>query len=407
MSLTSEYIIEQVSYNQLINQNKTMEEMFSDFKLSETIPFASFKKYSKILKNFTPESSEWLNDSFRIKFYVQLNTEEGIIYNDAYITLSDKINNQNKNPKSMQELYLQFQFRSKKEDIKNIENSLKYSFNLPDDFVFQRLQPVGVFNLIDQNMNVPILLDMIMNEDKLSLFSVDESKQTTKTQTVIIFDNKNKTDLGKITFYLTEQIDELTGKVIVRVKVSTIQQQNVTLDKIKIFQKELSSMFKFYNDNLESYIKIYEKVGIKIKITTPKKKKIKDATSKFKSSCAVSPKAFENKEDALEYAGGEEERIFKFPKDDDAQRLAIYDQLWYACNTPNKPLDKWPGLTKKMTPCCYKKNQLKKESATMYYKYMNPGTESVETVQQGAKQPGKILISGQYGILPDYLNNIF
>jgi hypothetical protein len=407
MSLTSEYIIEQVSYNQLISQNKTMEEMFSDLKLSETIPFASFKKYSKILKNFTPESSDWLNASSRIKLYVELNTEEGIVHNEAYITISDKINNQNKNPNSMRQLYLQFQFRSKKEDITNIENSLKYSFNLRDDFVFQRLQPVGVFNLIDQNMNVPLLLDMIMNEDDLSLFSVDESKQTTKTQTVIIFDNKNKTDVGKITFYLTEQIDELTGKVIVRVKVSTIQQQNVTLDKIKVFQKELSSMFKFYKDILESYIKIYEKVGIKIKITTSKKKKIKDATSKFKSSCAVSPEAFENKEDALEYAGGEEERVFKFPKDGDLQRLAIYDQLWYACNTSNKPLDKWPGLTKKMTPCCYKKNQLKKESATMYYKYMNPGTESTETVQQGAKQPGKILNSGQYGILPEYLNNVF
>ena len=404
---SSEYIIEQVYYEQNISNDKTMEEMFSTIKLSETIPFASFKNYSKILKDFKPETTEWLNNSSRIKFYVRLKSEEGYIYNEAFITISNKVNNLNKTPKSIQELYLNFEFRSKKEHITDIENILKYFLNLQDDFVFKRLRPVGVFNLLNQNMNIPILLDMIMNEDDLSLFCVDESKQTTKTQTVIIFDNKNQTKIGKITFYLTEQIDENTGAVFVRVKLSTIQKQSVTLDDINTFQKHITSMFEYYNNNLDSYVKIYEKVNIKIKITSSIKKKIKDATSKFKSSCAVSPKPFENEEDALAYVGGDKQRIFKFPKDDDLERLSVYDQLWYACNTPNKPLDKWPGLTKKMTPCCYKKNQLEKGAPTVYYKYLNPGTELTETIQQGAKQPGKILKPGQYGILPDYLNEMF
>lgn len=433
---TTNYIIERLLYKQTISTSKTIGELFNDIKVNKYVPFVSYNGFCKIYKSHKPQTVDWINNkNDEIHFYITDLTDEKL---DKFESSDDK-----QTPASLQNYFdyypyrlgvisvsektlngldLYFDYHTSKPIINDmlpeydnitfnlIESRLLTVIHLEDDIELFRYRPRGVFNFLNQTFNKYLLADLIMNDPRFKSLSLDENRQTEKQGDSInvIYDiNDTSQDTGKLTFVLTPKIDDSSGKLYCRINVSKIYRLNTRLSDVLVFKTHLESLVAIYNQEFEKLKKEYENVGLQVRLLEEGEEKITPAFQGLRGDCSHLPTYKVTLEDAIEEADGDEDRIMKFPRDEDPSPPTGVSQLYYICNDKKKKAFRHPGLTsgKNRIPCCYKVNQAKKENSELY-RYQHPGQEKSDIVPQAPTIPGKLLLDNAYGVLPDYLNTI-
>ena len=222
--------------------------------------------------------------------------------------------------------------------------------------------------------------------------------------------------MGKsdLKFIHTEHRDDFKiGQSYVRIKISKAK----SLSHVYRFQKIISKLFVKYKEQVDEIIDIYrefipnfgEKPKIQIKESKSKLKDIvpEQFISNYTRLCSKPPEIIfpENREMYLEQFP--DRQLIIFPN-----TIEEGEQHEYICTDD---IYKFPGVKKnnlenknqfKYLPCCYPKDQRNRKNYKDYY-------ENIKTINDDQVKneriilTNKILNADNFGILPEYLNNMF
>lgn len=417
----TDFIIESIVYEiEMDNNNQTLSEIFNSIILTEAIPFASFKSYYKILKDFIPRR-EWATteeDTILLKMF----SKENIIPDkyDDYQTVSLQL----KENKISIVFFIRNDpgFLSKEETLKRIFSVFSI-FSDEKKYETYEKELVGAFYYYKRNMNTHVMADLIMN-DKLfsSVFDIDEHTSVTKRKGFwqhLYFTHPN---IGEVIIDLAPKLVNRADKSLrsisekkmphnspyIEVKIKKIVRKN--LDK---FIEFLSRFLVLYEEKEGNIISEYRTFLPTFAEETRKKfpplKESRGLDPKvflagYPSKCAHPPRVVDKSEHIFPRDVPEDGK--QYPSDG-------VNQMYYECDDEKfkyfgvrentlKNKDEYPFL-----PCCYRTDQTQKRGAYRTYYLGDAGRRKSSRKQQGFIKTDKILSNDNYGKLPEELNSLF
>jgi hypothetical protein len=429
-------------------RNTTLYEVFDNVKLNKEIPFATFKIFFKIRKDFIPPDY-WsaLSDPYNDEtFFVKVLNVEEIVQdiekiNKLFTTATfymDGINFLN----------IDLEIKTPGKETKIIENLTKI---FPPDLELipirkeqDRIKGISLFP--EQSLNKYVMADLIMNDEILGNYlKIDEYEKATKNKpgVWIYFNDPAKPELGTLTANIIDRVardgdEEIKnksralfpyGQKFIRVRISRAPNEKA----VKNFLKILSRLITLYRDKYSKVVAFYNKYlgdeWLKFeKDSRPVKKKKKPKPTKeitnvkalqkvvpdlwipnLSRKCGQLPKII--KEDEVDKYKEEGKQVMKFPREGPAQ--------YYVCDIPNKPRYIYPGLYKNKQenrdkypffPCCYVANQ---ENKKRYKDYFEKGTiveekrKEKDEKQQDVFKTHKFVPQYNFGDIPELLKTFF
>lgn len=375
-----------------------ISEIFNLITPTQKVPFASWKKLSKVRRGFTPTSTEWFEESDNISLYFNRiptavqnfsldveNDDVGSAYDEAQIqrTTSGFV------------VFIEYEFIKESETIGDIFNFIKTALGGSINLAPETERDIeSEFDVIDQTIDQFVIMDMILvNKYFAEYLSLEESFQTKKTYLTVKF---HPPGLKAFTFTLTQQIME-DDIPFVHVNIKGAH-PSASIDS---FRNILSKLMALYNAEKESVIAIYASLKM-----VPKKSKdgTKKQTKKKRGIFAgKSQLCQDNVTEAETYASGME------LVEGEANRVMEFDSKFYVCI--DNAVKTWPGITKPSKkypgeigiPCCFMKDQvadkksaLSKFRAGTYFADAGPTTLHI-------LQGDKVLDAVQQGYLPNVL----
>lgn len=382
-----------------IDTNDSLKgSIFKDIKLSKDVPFASYNNFSKIYREYTPPSTEWINK-----------TDDILIYYNKTIMNSPSDDYQ------YDEFYDPYYGVAKIEFFKDYGMVISFQYDVyklhkSSDEVLALLQTTlgtvfkdiaekdisSMFDIPNQTIEKYIFLDMITNDDKFQQYlTVDESLQTKKSYLTVRF----YPETGKsFTFTLTPQFEV---SFFLRVKIKGFQ----TASKVEELRNILSRIITHYNQNSTRIKQLYESYDLTpvsdIESTKDRPRPAPKTSSILKGKSRIcgkkqQPTIYETKEEAMiNMEDKSENKVMKFPID---------SPKYFICTNPDFP---YPGIRKNSdVPCCFKKPQVN-VSNSAYTLFMKGDKSSTVATTPHVLKGGKILEDNQQGLLPDNLLSFF
>lgn len=406
-----------------INLNYTLVELFNKIIVNKTVPFATFKTYYKILKNFIP-SVDW-TDTSNEYISLKVNTKiDGEVpeYTNVLLLLSP-----DKKLECVFSLSINNTIVSKQVFIDRILNSININ-NISYKNVSEN-NISGVFYFPNINFNSYVFSDLVMLDPNVStLISIDEYSKATKKDGWLYI-NYNHIFTGNIKFTIMSKDKNIykldkklfkEGEKYLRIHISFAKNKEAVL----IFQKMFSKLLSYYNLKYNEIVNIYKKYipdfeEEKIIKTSSKSEKILTDEVFIKNysrncSSARKPTAIQT-EDLKEYKDYE---IMKFPRDDNKDNIVKYKsdgvkQAYYICENKEFP---FPGLqVNKLSnsdifpfvPCCFKTDQNDKKDSIYRQYYFNEEVESKVKKQQNLILTDKFLDPNTFGELSQSIKKFF
>lgn len=413
----------------------TSIELFNSILLNEKIPFATYKDYFKILKEFTPPTN-WAKESetLQIKMYNKKNIND-ISNAENYMDVNIDDNN-----------ILQAKLNTTRDNIVKedlISNILGIFQEEKIEIInTKETELAGYFYFPKVYFNTYVFSDLCMNDIFFSaLIDIDESIKPTKKKgnednlpwlyltfthelTGTITASVSQKFVDRSMLIMKDTDDEIFSQnspyIRVRVKGTSIQRINIFID---IFSKLLVIYDNNYADIVKYYKKFIPDFGIvkQEEIILKKKEQLKAPDvfiSSYSRQCEILPIVID-KSETKEY---EEKglQVIKFPRDKPIDASAEKfpsdgtNQKYYVCLDPVK---KYPGIQQNklanssyypFVPCCFRTDQTEKKTGiyTKYYKgIVNASTKTKQ--QQQLISTDKILKNDQLGQLPSNIEKIF
>jgi hypothetical protein len=397
-------------------------EIFNMIQLNKSVPFASCKKYYKILTDFIP-SEEWgktSQDEVQLKVNSKIAT---IDYSTSSIFLKDnkpfgtlKINTEKGN-------LSQPEYISR---ILSVFSGVSYSS------LYEK-EVTGVFEFPQVRLNTYVFSDLVaVDKTFSSMIVIDESQKATKRKSDStqpwLYLHFTHPSTGHVTAGITQKLADRNdveirakdpdifphGEPYIRVRVRA--KDKASVEKFQeMFSKLLSLYSQKYNETVAIYKKYLPDFGI-IEETKVKKRKEKSLSpdifiENYTRNCAQNRMPVITEEDA------KKKKSIKFPRDT-PEKGEIYpsdgkNQKYYTCTNPEYP---YPGLQKNRlanseiypyVPCCFKNDQSIKPGSIYRHYYKGEDLEVKETKQQDLIITDKILGHGKYGKIPDALQKLF
>jgi len=428
----TEFEVEKASFDLTLNiQDISLMEIFNRLQLNNTVPFASYNQYYKIIKEFTPFPN-WDESSDSM---IMLRVLQRLV------------------PKEMNDDYYAYAFIKKEEkDEKTILNiNVKPSrLNINKKDYVKRIFAVlgdipildeteddvkGIFYIPGQSLNKHVFGDLIMNNPIFSNFlAIDEHEKLTKKRSEIIIKFKHK-EHGLVTANIIEKFREKSDEIVdkphdifpmgrryLRIHVSTSKNIEVVLD----FQNIISKLFVLYNSEYTNIVQEYRKYIPDFALEKPSKLKQADRTIRFKDvsppelfkaeiggqkvvkfDCNNKPRVV-SKNEAEEIERSGKGQYMLFPKNNEY----MTPQYLVCTEHPNHP---YPGLKNNpfpskdklpYLPCCFIDNQ--KQDGKKYTKYFRD--EEVLEKDSGGQNlitTRKFVNIKQPGTLPDNITRFF
>ena len=424
----------------LSNNFSSLFDFFDISQLNEYVPYICVKQndngkiieYTKISKkfNYFPEMIDDLTNEYQEELLSNIvcymyNLKE--IKKEKSIKLYSPIEILHKKDTFKMELTVftdQLNLDSIKNRIKNIFTQEVY-FSSEENLYIG-----GLFYLPDIYFDKYILADLCMSDSLFEKFlKIDESLRAyrKKSSVYVYF-----TDPRYPTDYLTASIsqkfmeksdlkyinpenrnDFKIGKSYVRIKISKAK----SLNHIYRFQKIISKLFVKYKEQVEEITDIYREFipnfGEIPKIEIKQSKiKLKDIVpeqfiSNYTRLCSKPPEIIfpENRDQYLKQFPDRQTIIFPNTSEEGKQ----YE---YICTDD---IYKFPGVKKnnlenkdkfKYLPCCYPKDQKNRTNYKDYYENIQISKDD-QVKNERIILTNKFLNSDNFGILPEYLNNMF
>ena len=426
----TKFEVEKASFDLILNISElSLMEIFNRIKLNNTVPFASYNNYYKILKDFVP-LPEWAETNDKIimlRILQRLAPREMSDDHYAYAFILDKEG----------QTILNINIRPSKLNIDKQDYVNRVFSVLGDIPILSETEDdvKGLFYIPGQSLNKYVFADLIMNNPIFSNFLViDEHEKLTKVRSEIIVKFKHK-KYGLVTANLIEKFrqkgDEITNKDMkifpmggryIRVHVSTSKNIEVVHD----FQKILSKLFKLYNNEYTSIVDTYRKYissfarekPVKVSQEIEKPVRFKDVAPKdlFKApvgkkiqfDCNNKPRVV-SKAEAEEIEKSGKGTYMLFPKDNEymtPQYLVCTEHASHPYpglkENPFPSKDKLPVL-----PCCFINDQNKPN--TVYTKYYNDDGTIIKGASKGQNliTTKKFVGIKQPGTLPENIARFF
>lgn len=427
-------------------------DIFDTIKLNNSIPFASYKSYYKILENFQTNIIPENNNDDYIKLMLSTKNDNNI---DNFEIISiNKVDD-----------FLQFELTFKKdndekeEDIneEKEEKEEKVNDNEEPYFLYFINKITNIFQDIDMKLenselkllggeyyypnfklNKYIFLDLLMNDDNFSYIKVDESRKATKLKNNIHI--YFLSDYGNITAELTpniivDKLDELlkkykndgfqVGKEYLRIRLNKVPSIKV----LNIFVKYMSKLLSLYTKNFDNIEREYRKFIPDFNTESKKKKEEKEEKeekevmdklkyqlpnifmSGYSRLCTDKRQPSIAKEDEVTDLVNKGYKIMTFPKENSP------DQRIYYCK--NKKY-RYPGLINNtnldnkniypVIPCCFSEDQsIGGRRKDIYKQYFSENKDYEYSDKKSfiIIKTGKILGKNSYGMLPTELEKYF
>ena len=390
-------------------RNVSLYEIFDTIELSLKVPFSSFGKFYKILKN-SRIKSEWKvtdNEKIVVKFISEYGADPIDIYffiQDSTVCISYEFEPSGK-----------IKSENVRSVLKSVTPTLKYTL---DEEQFYDVS--GVFYVPNQRLNIYILEHLILNDARFSNFFIDESEKATKskTGTYIYFNHINDMVSAIVTPKIKTKYDPTMkdeskklfpeNSEYLRVKISGAKTEIAANAFIKAFCKIIA----LYNSSEAGIVAIYMKyIGFlerDIKKDDGQKASSKDNRLStyidpelippgwnYSRKCAHRPRVLDDEETE------EFENVVTYPREDDTSGLTSRK---YTCDTyeadgfTNFGLQPGPNIP---IPCCFSTDQ----SEGLYGKYI--GLPEVKKRQQHFITTNKILpylLTGTLDPFPEIKN---
>lgn len=426
----SEFEVEDASFNLVLNiPELSLMEIFNRIKLNNTIPFASFNNYYKILKDFTP-LPEWNESKPDIIMMRILQRQFPKEMNDSYYAYAFILQKD-------EQVILNLNIEPSRLNIDK-EDYIKRVFNVLGDVPITgetQENVKGLFYIPRQSLNKYVFADLIMNNPIFSNFLViDEHDKLTKKRSEIIIKFKHKKH-GLVTANIIEKFrekgDEISNKPndifpmggrYLRVHVARSKNIEVVYD----FQNILSKLFTLYNSEYTNIVKIYRQYipnfatenPSKIKTDEFKPTRFKDVAppdlfksppgKRIKFDCNNKTKVV-SKAEAEEIERSGKGQYMIFPKNNEymtPQYLVCTDHPTHPY--PGLKMNPFPSKDKlPYLPCCFIDDQ--NQENKLYAKYYND--YEVTEIKQGGGQnlitTRKFVGIKQPGTLPDNITRFF
>jgi len=405
-----------------INLNYTLIELFNKIIVNKVAPFATFKNYYKILKNFIP-SVEWSETSDEY-ITLKVNTKTGEIseYTDVLLMLTTE-----KKLECVFSLSIDNDVVSKEifiDRILSCINLQKIDYkNISENNIS------GVFYFPNLKFNSYVFSDLVMLDPAIStLISIDEYTKPTK-KNGWLYMHYNHINTGHISCSLLSKRENdkntdkklfIEGEKYIRIHITKAKNKEAVL----IFQKMFSKILSYYNLKYNEIVSIYKKYipdfGEQKEIQTKSKTKkiLSDEVfiKNYSRNCSPARKpTVISKEEKKEYKDYE---IMKFPRDENEDNKVKYksdgvNQNYYICENEEYP---FPGLqVNKLSnsdvfpfvPCCFKTDQKDKKGSVYRQYYFDEEVESKVKKQQNLILTDKFLDTNTFGELSQNIKKFF
>ena len=417
----TKFNIENISMKVTIDiDNKSVLDIFDDVILTDVVPVATCDKFTKIIKDFTPSTSEW--DSDRIEDIIILKVNSKISNSERDFT-NVYIGRENTDIKVKIVIKTVHGNVSEKIFIKRILKTIG------DPSIRNKIidNVEGVFFLFNQSLNIYIFAELIMNNPLFSsLLVIDEHDKATKERNDI-FTIFNHPVFGSIHAYITPKTaihgdpilkrrDIQLGDNYIRIKIT----KSINKEAVKSYMNIMSKLFAKYNeleetvkDNYRRFIPDFadEEIKEEIKEEITLEKLNPDLfVAGYRRKCDTKHIVSIVPEDQVEELKRQKVPLLLFPKAPEEG-----PQFWYRCNNEKF---KYPGLKFRkdlkteypVYPCCFSNDpSLSKNIRSAYNNYFNPEKVSEDTVKGVRLLTSKKRMM-QYDVLaklPDDVNKFF
>lgn len=429
------FVTDRIDFSVLVDTKDTLLEIFNNVILSEDCPFASVKKYYKILKDFIP-SEEWLNDDEN-KLVLRVGTRyeknENVYKDYTSVEITCEGETRVRTRLITEKGYI------KQRDFLDIvmrtlspSEPLSYS-NLTEEEI------MGVFLFPSERIDTYVFADLVMNDEIFSsLIVIDESMKATKKKSEFgqpwLYIHFNHPNTGKIAANITQKFVDRSdpdmrdqdpeifplGEPYIRVRVKGVKNTK----SVENFQIMFSKLLKMYNKKYDSIVDFYREYlpdfGTVIELErSHKKEKISTSApdifvENYTRKCteARMPKVVSEKEakesdlQVMAFPRAVQENPPHYPSDGAPQK-------YFICPNPDYP---FPGLQiNKLSnakeypfvPCCFKYNQQNKQGGTYMHYFQGKVKDSREKKQQELIITDKFLGADKFGVLPENLVKLF
>uniref|UniRef100_A0A6C0H4D6 Uncharacterized protein n=1 Tax=viral metagenome TaxID=1070528 RepID=A0A6C0H4D6_9ZZZZ len=422
--------------------NITVMEIFNHMSLNAEVPFATINNFFKIFKDFNPPKNWEISVDTGIIFKVlQKKSVYGVKdedYAEGVLTVDGEPGNENISVEMS--LFTSENFLQRDEIIDRfLETITGLGVVTIKNVIEKRIK--GPFYFPKHTLDKYIFADLVMNNPLFSsMMSIDESeKATNKKESIYIHVHNSK--IGELTANLTEKIalrndSDLRGKdtnetfkfgtTYIRVKIVIAK----NIESVNEFKKLLSKLLGVYDQKYQEildfyrfYIPDFQIDKDKSLLDKTKVKGTKPLTNKdiapevfvvgYPLRCANAPTIIDDDDEkAFKEAEDKGLQIMRYPKDNSA-----FPSRNYVCNKNREA--RFPGLQKNKfeknnelvpyLPCCFKKDNNKVGSQSIYRQYFHgekPKEKAVST-QQDLITTKKFVPPDKYGTLPDNLTKMF
>jgi len=406
-----------------INLNYTLIELFNKIIVNKSVPFATFKTYYKVLKNFVP-SVDWTdssNEYITLKVNTKIETEVAE-YTTVLLSLSS-----DKKLECVFSLSINNTVVSKEVFIDRILNSININSISYKNVSENNIS--GVFYLPNINFNSYVFSDLAMLDPNMStLISIDEYAKATK-KNGWLYINYNHIFTGNIKFTIMSKDKNIykldknlfkEGQRYLRIHISSAKNKEAIL----VFQKMFSKLLSYYKLKYNEIVNIYKKYipdfgeEKKIKIQSKTEKILTDEIfiKNYSRNCSLPRKPTPiEKNELKEYKDYE---TMKFPRDYNEDNIIKYksdgvNQKYYVCENKDFP---FPGLQiNKLSnsdvfpfvPCCFKTDKKNKKDSVYRQYYFNEEAENKVKKQQNLILTDKFLDPNTFGELSQSIKNFF
>jgi hypothetical protein len=405
--------------------NISLMELFNNFELNTSVPFATVNNFYKILKDFIPPS-EWsgsLEGAIIIKVLERANLLDAKItdFTDALISIEGEPGNEVVT--TSLNLSTSGNNLSRQDFIDRFLGTLPSLGTIKIKSLVES-QVNGVFYFPMKSLDKYVFSDLVMNNPLFSgLLAINESDKASKQKIYVHF---NHPKIGYVTANITERIVMKgdyaresfpglfkSGARYIRVKVS--KAKNTT--SVVGFQKTLAKLFVIYEMEYDKIVTEYRKFipdfG-KIEPIIIKNKevlKLKDIAPdiflpNYSRKCPKKPTIITDEDAKIAKENGKEVIVFPKPGEGSIPRN-------YVCNhdTHSFPGLRVNPLENKKTfpyiPCCYKKNQSLVKGSKLRHYYFGEELPIKEITQQELYITNKFVPVDTFGTLPKNITKMF
>lgn len=417
---------------EISNNFSSVLDLFDISKLNEYVPYINVihrnnnetNEYSKILKtfHFFTDFKVEQNDMSQLTFYLY-NLDE--LKQQLSEKMYSPIDILHDDTKFMIELIVYTDQLSLSETKERIQNTFTQTILFSNE---KNIYVGGLFYIPDMYFDKYILADLCLSDEMFQKFlKIDESLHAyRKKSSVYVYFTDPRYPNDFLTASISQKFMERgdlkkvpdprdfpIGTSYVRVKVSKAKSVN----HVKRFQEILSKLFTEYKSKVNEIIDIYQEFLPKFgEIPEVKAKSMKRTLknlvpsqfiSNYTRLCPNPPEIVfpEEKKEILEKYP--DRQIITFPK-----RESEGLQHEYIC-TDSKM--RFPGLKRnnlenknqfKYLPCCYPKDQTQSSNYRNYYDEVDISKDD-QIRNRRIIVTNKILEPDIFGVLPEYLNNLF